>query len=133
MENQLTVRPIKFRAWDEVNKRFSRAPVYINQEGETLMDCDPNGIQMSGKRSIMHKEYVIQQFTGFKDSKGQEIYEGDVFEPEDGEDFSGFVKWEDGRWCINWGGKYSDPCTDYHMDAFKVIGNIYENPEILSF
>lgn len=71
----------------------------------------------------------LMQFTGLKDSKGVEIYEGDIIQstwrPQDRFE----IKWDghNGEWIF---------CSDTNETGGKykgsiVIGNIYENPELL--
>ena len=70
-----------------------------------------------------------QQFTGLKDRAGKEIYEGDIL---DG-DYPDEVFWDKnrGQWMLN---NYDGPDdTLWEILKFnkpKIIGNIYENPEL---
>lgn len=70
------MREIKFRVWDLVNKSFSRHPTFISDEGNLYGDRDPNGVNMSGAKSIIFKsQYIFAgQYTGLKDKNGKEIY-----------------------------------------------------------
>lgn len=72
----------------------------------------------------------LSQYTGFKDSKGKEIYEGDILKTKDFYEcgeliFKGKVfKVEK----INY---YMDCCICFNYQDSEIIGNIYENPELL--
>lgn len=72
-----------------------------------------------------------QQFTGLLDKNGKEIYEGDIFmDDEDGT--CNFVEWNDafGGWGTN---EWFLPKDLVEQTPFlEVIGNIYENPELLT-
>lgn len=83
----------------------------------------------------------LMQYTGFKDANGKKIYEGDILLGRDGMRSEGvFFNMECGAFYAWW--KYDKPFKDQRKDAFagsflakdldsEVIGNIYENPELL--
>lgn len=72
----------------------------------------------------------VMQYTGLKDKNGKEIYEGDIIEFDKiewgGDDNIHVVSWNDKDAQWDWGGGNTSD-----MDYRTVIGNIYENPELL--
>jgi hypothetical protein len=116
------MREIKFRAWS------NHEQVMYHSVGFTDSDCG---------RSVRAEEYmvgggelvldpVLMQFTGMKDAKGKEIYEGDVLRKTG---FSPFeIKWRRDGFDL-W--QYSHDRLDPAEAGFEVIGNIYENPELM--
>lgn len=121
----------KFRAWDKVNKKLKQ--VYS-------IDFDENGEIQSIKDEYTKPNEVyamfevgyfeLMQSTGLKDKNGVEIYEGDIIKNSYDEIYT--VKWFDASFYLE--EKYNGG-FDYHElhfeDNKKVIGNIYENPELL--
>lgn len=88
---------------------------------------------------ISHSEmspdnYVLMQSTGLKDKNGVEIFEGDIvicLGPDLEETFS-TVAFAEGAFCVNHkhlGVEFEFLC--FVDSAMEVIGNIYENPELL--
>jgi uncharacterized phage protein (TIGR01671 family) len=85
--------------------------------------------------------FVLSQFTGLKDKNGKEIYEGDVVkgptwkEPHvlrTQTDAVGEVKYIDNH-GFTWCGKLPNGYRTYPLlKECEVIGNIYENPKLLS-
>lgn len=81
-------------------------------------------------------DYKIMQSTGLKDKNGVEIFEGDIvlFTIEDGFDY---VYGKPGRinLSLQWGaGVRASSRGNYSLREcreVKIIGNIYENPELL--
>lgn len=123
------MREFKFRAWDTKNKKFNHE-LFISNEGLYDIYNDYGGMFSSGLvEAILDKEdvsdrFIIQQYTGLKDSQGNEVCEGDVVEfnkPIDG------IK--SGK-IIYFAGSFHIECF-YHLDEIinvgecKVVGNIF--------
>jgi len=78
---------------------------------------------------FMDDDWVVQQYTGYIDDNGKEIYEGDILECTwmGGEKFIRKVLWwaESGMMCPN------GSLTLRENGTIRVIGNIFENPELI--
>ncbi|XRD24074.1 YopX family protein [Lysinibacillus fusiformis] len=103
------MKEIKFRAWDKEFKRFSE-----NVLNHTIADIN------------FHTDYEWMQYTGLKDKNGKEIYEGDILNCRTL--IIKTMKWSELQEVIE------DIIQVYYFinyDELEVIGNIYENPELL--
>ena len=131
------MKELKFRAWDKNEKKMIYDGV-IDRDFESstilLVDFDGNlqgymddGVSGLWEHSVDIKDrFELMQFTNLKDKNGKEIYEGDILRSPANEFFEVF--WNDtaGRWVFN------GFCFDVeNLKFFEVIGNIYENPELL--
>jgi uncharacterized phage protein (TIGR01671 family) len=134
---EIKQRTIKFRAWDTINERF------IPDD-----DCDgftisPDGLLQTWVKNcesfmttdISHNAILVQ-FTGLYDKNGKEIYEGDLLKFmvywKEGNGIE-LVKW-DKESCGYWPFLNLTKSRSYFQTCFataQVIGNIYENPELL--
>lgn len=116
-------RILKFRVYDKDNHKFIIDP----RELFVWLQCELHNSTLT----VFGSRYVIQQFTGLKDSKNCDIYEGDILEFKDG--FVSEIIWgeESAAFLMksNNGGR-AFLNQDYILN-FEVIGNIFENPELL--
>lgn len=140
------MRPIKFRAWDKQLLNMADVTTiginfgmgYSCYEGEpvveniTTEDIKGLPLHVGGNDT----RFIIMQSTGLKDKNGKEIYEGDIVK-------SGFygtemiceVKYEKFSDCCTGGIGFVamyDESTYVDFEECEVIGNIYENPELIN-
>jgi len=126
------MREIKFRAWD--TKRRIMLPEF------DIVDA------MTGSIGDVPENLIFLQYTGLKDKNGNEIYEGDILATKGYRTnkyiyprvvvFDEFgVSTEPGsghETVIGWGMKDEELGEIENIDTrLEVIGNIYENPELL--
>ena len=123
----------KFRAWDTTNKEIFKDTFAITESGQVVV-VDQSSVFVSPDY-VFVDNLVIMQSTGLKDKNGKEIFEGDI------------VDYKGREAVIKWHGSYAsfiyrfvdglqervsewEPLflACYH---FEIIGNIYENPELL--
>ena len=77
---------------------------------------------------------TVGQYIGVPDKRGQKIFEGDILE---GEDFTpedggyGVVSFENGAFVVSGNNLVGTFYDNYYGAEFEVIGNIYDNPELL--
>jgi len=113
-------RPIKFRAWDKQSKEW-----FLNSVSLRQIYC----FMPPKEEWLVGLEW--SESTGLHDKNGKEIYEGDIF--QDDEDGScEYVEWdkEFGGWSTQaW---YSVGEFAQNAERLEVIGNIYENPELIT-
>jgi len=82
---------------------------------------------------------TVGQFTGLLDKNGKKIFEGDfIYQKfDDGESETAEVIWHDSPEGIGWYVHSISPIPDfypfcsYDCDAWEVVGNIHDNPELL--
>lgn len=116
------MREIKFRLFRK--DRGMRGPFDLEE-----FSYDQDGEFGEGDYSI-GENGILMQFTGLKDKNGKEIYEGDVLDNYGGK-YNSIVEWNAGEddECRNYIAGF---WLNYEPGDLEVIGNIYENPELIA-
>ena len=117
------MRKINFRVWD--NEGYMSKPF-------TLHELQAGLIQFT-------LDCPVMQYTGLEDGYDNEIYEGDIVEGSSlgfGDHFIDYVKFENGSFCFSkekWKDGTFHWCSleNYDSEDLTVIGNIYQNLELL--
>jgi len=131
---------IKFRAWDFERTRYW----YPCRNWPDRAALDDGNVMVKGAERFFEEpnQYVLEQYTGLKDSKGVEIYEGDVLREDD---VNSVVRWENGTWVSEWRVRdYRSYDKNGELDTWileteplalcldgEVIGNIHQNPDLI--
>ena len=134
------MREIKFRAWIKEGRQLNEDVFSIHGDGSVSVISEYTIDGEHRERELVSypaNAIEIMQFTGIKDKNSKEIYEGDV------------VKWIITRGIIEGGTSKVVYCPEtmcfalqdkgvmsvWGMDEvieLEIIGNIYENPELLN-
>ncbi len=132
------MREIKFRAWNNREKVMSLLRGFDFLIKQAIINC-PNEKSKTAISSwdYKDKEIKLMQFTGLQDKKGVDIYEGDILKYKymfQDKMSTSEVVWNDER---NGFYLYSEREEQFFVletelkKQFEVIGNIYENSELL--
>lgn len=114
------MKPIKFRCWDLTKNKYSKFIKYCKfslKETSAIEKQD---------------DYIIEQFTGLFDKNGEDIYEGDIIYVRDkrtdpvADKIRREVFYQEGCFWIE-----DHPLSEVYAYC-EVIGNIHENPDLLS-
>ncbi len=128
------MREIKFRAWDIDSE------VFLNPT-EILIRAFNGAILRWDKSLLFNIE--IQQFTGLQDKNGKDIYEGDilrfngnVYEIKFNQLHCGWGLFQNGgmkkELMADWINNDGSTPKQWENKEIEVIGNIFENPELLT-
>lgn len=131
-------RKIKFRGKSADNRKWITG-YYYHECGNTYIVEDRQSLSETSRNVpyvVIPK--TVGQFTGLFDKNGKEIYEGDIlhtitfgFEPEE---YTAIILYDNCRFQLSNGRNlfYFGQSDLTKMDDTIVIGNIYDNPELIT-
>ncbi len=124
-------REIKFRAFIKKGKRIGKVYNLHWSDGlEISLQVKPDNSKFHHLyEDLDDHECIIMQYTGLKDKNGKEIYEGNIVNFDKRDRHNPYViKWGEGGFIM-----VSKKDVDLHVwqNSIEIIGNIYENPELL--
>lgn len=134
------MKKTRFRAWDKEKKQMWVGQFTISAEDGEIFDYEQSA----------RPEWILQQFTGFYDKEGEEIYEGDILRQRLGRDDAleipefVYIQVVFDRGCFREHGEYKNSDPDHYFlgetleeimegiikPEIEIIGNIWENPDI---
>ena len=126
---------LKFRAWDTHGQKMFSNNELIIWGGNVYLD-ESKGLPCRNLKCRSIPDEHLMQSTGLKDKNGQEIFEGDILGTKDGL-LNGVVEYRTdlGMWTnslIRYNNRYNNFERLCNVDnSREIIGNIYENPELL--
>ena len=133
-------RKIEFRAWfKEEKKMYGVSEIHFSLEGIKYIVCCDLETYDRPYFYVDLKDIELIQYTGLKDTNGVKIFEGDIVQINDDWDTYGMNAGEKYEIYFYAGGfrckpKYNAKSKGYWLDDGNdvvVLGNIYENPELL--
>ena len=129
------MREIKFRAKRTDNGAWVTGDLQHVQRINTKEEAEQSGRHSEPAVRIANydvDEQTIGQYTGLKDKNGREIYEGDILCYRDAKFQTHIVYHNGGFYFSHFGGTTFTAIGDHEINKFAVVGNIHDNPQLLT-
>jgi len=123
----------RFRAWhNELGRMMSIKNMWFHDS--RIEELELNDAVMNDHITAYPDEIELMQSTGLCDKEGTEVFEGDILHHQIQTEYTFIVKYDkdNGRWYGDGLSRtYRINITKEFLPYYKIIGNIYENPELL--
>ena len=128
------MRKYKFRAWDKKKKKM----IYLSPNDTILFKNGKCTVWKENQYDETEECFCCETFnnvipmlySGRKDKNGTLVFDGDILRKEGYRDVR--IEFENGVFWVRDADKTLNiPITDFAIEEFEVIGNVWENPELL--
>jgi uncharacterized phage protein (TIGR01671 family) len=131
------MREIKFRLYDKQENKIIFKGFHVFGEVTTFGAIESYCHETAGSKHPWDRyhDLILMQCTELLTNSGDYIWEGDILKfVIDGESELGVVRFsKDGYWTSQFEGQSEELlCEEIQSLQFEIIGNIYENPELLN-
>ena len=132
------MKDIKYRVWSNIENKILSwqdiCAVDVVQEVLQGIKC-AEFTDTNGNKVYNRYKFIPMEFTGLQDVNGKDIYERYIVELET-DNIIGLIEFKDAMFQINLNYKWAigmrkDLFYYYSNDKIKIVGNLYENPELL--
>lgn len=132
------MRTLKFRVWDKQQHKFHTDKNWgISLDGANIIGFSSHDSWSDdrGYKIALTENLVVLQYTGVNDKNNKEVYDGDILRNELNGNIC-FVRWATDMEYAGWSlARPGEPIGNLFINKIyqnlEVIGNIFENPELL--
>ena len=136
------MREIEFRAWNgkEMVYDFAvingKAFIQENPKTSNRIIADIDGKERTfydDWATYMPKDWALMQYTCLNDKSGVKIFEGDILSTDCDDNSFFYVIFFEGSYCLEYKGNTQgrSPISEKRTHGLVVVGNIYENHELI--
>lgn len=127
------MREIVFRGKHKSSGRWCEGNLHVDKQGVAIITPDDTPLGCYGQVD----PDTVGQYTGLVDKNGKMIFEGDILSARFDFNYPDVesrvvVEWGNFRWVTHQPGYEPDDITDFDKGLWAVIGNIHDNPELMS-
>lgn len=122
------MKNVKFKVWDKKLNMWSIDLMLMSEYGGLWSTRDGDELFRENE-----EDFDIELFTGLFDKNGKEIYEGDILHiplVTGKYEVNSAVEWIDKKCCFRVNGMVE--FGKFKTQYYEIIGNIHENPELLT-
>lgn len=124
------MREILFRGKRDYDCKWIHG-AYISYS--STKEAQSHSIIPTGNRTLFYRvtPETVGQYTGIDDKKGNKLFEGDIVDILTEGNEIGVVEWLDGAFIVKADGFCVDFLNNINGTDIIIVGNIYDNPELL--
>lgn len=132
------MRKLKFRAWDKLQNKYVFTGFHVIGEvtvfdgiGLVIQDTMEERREKFGHQGSIEAwdDFIIEQFTGLKDSNDVDMYEGDRFKSSTTGEYIHSISWSNNSAGFHLAWVHATIKSKEHK--IEIVGNVHENTELI--